>query len=323
MTQYFLRRVLVLIPILLVISFMSFGLLVAMPGDPLDMLILGDTNITQADIEELKELYGLNDPFPVRYLKWLGQVVQGNLGFSRNYHVPVMDLVGPRVGNTLVLTGLALVISLVVAIPIGTYSATRPYSPRDYVTTTLAMIGYAVPGFWLGLVLIIIFGVRLQWLPAGGLMDEGSRAAGGWTALIDRARHLALPVFVLGVNAAATWTRYMRASLLEVMRLDYIKAAQAKGLTERQVIFRHALRNALIPMVTLFANTAPSLVGGSIIIETVFAYPGVGKLLYDSVLGNDFSVSMAVLMFLAVLVVLFNLLADLTYGFLDPRIRYE
>jgi peptide/nickel transport system permease protein len=298
-------------------------LLVALPGDPLDMLVLGDTSITQADIEQLRELYGLNDPLPVRYVKWLGQTVQGNLGYSRTYHVPVMALVGPRVGNTLVLTGLALALSLLVALPAGIYSAVRPYSPADYVVSTLAMAGYAVPGFWLGLMLIIIFGVRLQWLPPGGFVNEQARAIGGMTELISRVRHLVLPVFVLGVNAAATWARYMRASLLEVARLDYMKTARAKGLTERQAVFRHGVRNALIPMVSLFANTAPALVGGSIIIETVFAYPGVGKLLYDSVLGNDFSVSMAVLMFLALLVVAFNLLADLAYGVLDPRIRYE
>lgn len=323
MPQYIIRRLLLLIPLLFLISFLSYGLLVALPGDPLDMLLLGDPSITQEDIEALKELYGLNDPFPVRYAKWLAQVLQGNLGFSRTYRVPVMDLVGPRVGNTLVLTGLALGISLLVALPAGIISAVRPYSIGDYLVSIFAMGGYAVPGFWLGLMLIIIFGVRLQWLPPGGFVEEQARAAGGLTELLDRGRHLILPVFVLGVNAAATWTRYMRASLLEVARLDYIKAARAKGLTERQVIFRHALRNALIPMVSLFANTAPALVGGSIIIETVFAYPGVGKLLYDSVLGNDFSVAMAVLMFLAVLVVLFNLLADLAYGVLDPRIRYE
>jgi peptide/nickel transport system permease protein len=320
--RFLLRRLLFLVPVLLLISVLSFALLISLPGDPLDMLALGDPSITQADIQRLKEMYGLNDPFPVRYAKWMGQVSQGNFGYSRAYKIPVTELVVPRIQNTLVMAALALGLSLVISIPLGVYSAVRPYSPGDYLATFFAFVGYAVPQFWLGLLMIIVFAVYLSWFPPGGMMSsDPPRELGG--QLFDRARHLVMPVFVLGLGMMASWTRYMRSSVLEVIRLDYIQTARAKGLGESAVISRHAFRNALIPMVTLFANQVPVLLGGSIIVETVFSYPGMGKLLYDSVLGNDFAVAMAVLMALAAVVVLFNLLADMTYGVLDPRIRYE
>ncbi len=322
MQIFVLRRVLFLIPVLFLISILSFGLLVAMPGDPLDLLAFGDPSITQADIQRLKEQYGVNQPFPVRYVKWMVQVAQGNLGYSRTYKVPVTELVAPRIENTLVLAGLSLILSLLIAVPLGIYSAVRPYSIGDYVATTFAFFGYAVPAFWLGLMMIIVFAVQLGWLPPGGMIGSDVQP-GWWNEWSDRLVHLIMPVFVLSLGSLATWARYMRSSLLEVVHLEFIQTARAKGLHEQTILFRHALRNALIPMVTLFANTVPILISGSVIVETVFSYPGMGKLLYDSVLNNDFSVSMAILMFLAVLVVLFNLIADVTYGFLDPRIRYD
>jgi peptide/nickel transport system permease protein len=322
MLRYIFRRLVFLVPVLLIISFLSFLLLVSMPGDPLDTLVLGDPSITRADIERLKELYGLNEPFPVRYAKWLGQIVQGNFGFSRTYKIPVMQLVAPRAENTLILAGLSLVLSMAIAIPLGIYSAVHPYSVGDYLATIFAFFGYAVPAFWLGLMLIIVFAVQLQWLPPGGLVGTDVQP-GVWNQVSDRLVHLILPVAVLSLGSLAVWARYMRSSLLEVIHKEYIQTARAKGLRDRAILYRHAVRNALIPMVTLFANTFPLLLSGSIIVETVFSYPGMGKLLYDSVLENDFSVSMAILMFLAILVVLFNLLADISYGILDPRVRYE
>jgi peptide/nickel transport system permease protein len=322
MTRYFLRRVLFLIPVLVLISVLSFGLLISMPGDPLDMLALGDPTITQADIQHLKDLYGLNDPFPVRYAKWVGQVVTGNLGYSRQYKIPVTELIVPRIENTLILAGLALVLGLAVSIPLGVYSALKPYSMGDYLATLFAFVGYALPAFWLGLLFIILFGVYLGWLPPGGLTDSDT-PDDLLPQLLDRGKHLVLPVVVLGLGSMATWTRYMRSSVLEVIRLDYVQTARAKGLPEATVLTRHAIRNALLPMVTLLANTLPVLLGGSVIVETVFTYPGMGKLLYDSVLGNDFSVAMAILMVLALVVIIMNLIADLSYGLLDPRIRYE
>lgn len=322
MLRFIFRRLVFLAPVLLLISVLSFGLLVSMPGDPLDMLALGNPGITKADIDRLKQLYGVNDPFPLRYGKWMVQVAQGNFGYSRTYKIPVTELVAPRFQNTLLLAGLSLLISLIVAVPLGIYSAVHPYSLGDYLATTFAFFGYAVPAFWLGLMLIILFAVDLNWLPAGGLV--GSDAPPGfWDQLPDRLVHLILPVFVLSLGSLAVWARYMRSSLLEVIHMEYIQTARAKGLRERAILYRHALRNSLIPMVTLFANTFPIVISGSVIVETVFSYPGMGKLLYDSVLDNDFSVSMAILMLLAVIVVLFNLLADISYGVLDPRVRYQ
>ncbi|HZQ09402.1 MAG TPA: ABC transporter permease [Anaerolineae bacterium] len=322
MLRFVLRRLVFLIPVLLLISVLSFGLLVSMPGDPLDMLAFGNPGITKADINRLKQLYGVDEPFPVRYAKWMAQIAQGNFGYSRTYKISVVELVTPRIENTLILAGLSLLVSLVAAIPLGIYSAVHPYSVGDYVATTFAFFGYAVPAFWLGLMMIILFAVDLNWLPAGGLVSTDVQP-GLMNQLSDRLIHLILPVFVLSLGSLAVWARYMRSSLLEVIHMEYIQTARAKGLRERAILYHHALRNALIPMVTLFANTFPILLGGSVIVETVFSYPGMGKLLYDSVLDNDFSVSMAILMFLAILVVLFNLLADVSYGILDPRVRYE
>ncbi len=322
MLRFILRRLVFLIPVLFLISVLSFGLLVSMPGDPLDMLAFGNPGITKADIDRLKQLYGVDEPFPVRYAKWMAQIAQGNFGYSRTYKIPVVELVTPRVENTLILAGLSLLVSLVVAMPLGIYSAVHPYSVGDYLATTFAFFGYAVPAFWLGLMMIILFAVDLNWLPAGGLVSTDV-PSGLMNQLSDRLIHLILPVFVLSLGSLAVWARYMRSSLLEVIHMEYIQTARAKGLRERAILYHHALRNALIPMVTLFANTFPILLGGSVIVETVFSYPGMGKLLYDSVLDNDFSVSMAILMFLAILVVVFNLLADVSYGILDPRVRYE
>src|SRR5581483_2278362 len=322
MLRFVLRRLVFLIPVLFLISVLSFGLLVSMPGDPLDMLAFGNPGITKADINRLKQLYGVDEPFPVRYAKWMAQIAQGNFGYSRTYKISVVELVTPRIENTLILAGLSLLVSLVAAIPLGIYSAVHPYSVGDYVATTFAFFGYAVPAFWLGLMMIILFAVDLNWLPAGGLVSTDVQP-GLMNQLSDRLIHLILPVFVLSLGSLAVWARYMRSSLLEVIHMEYIQTARAKGLRERAILYHHALRNALIPMVTLFANTFPILLGGSVIVETVFSYPGMGKLLYDSVLDNDFSVSMAILMFLAILVVVFNLLADVSYGILDPRVRYE
>lgn len=322
MTKFIARRLLLVIPVLFLISVITFALLVAMPGDPLDLLVMGDPTITRAEIEQLKELYGVNEPMPVRYVRWLGQVVQGNFGYSRTYNIPVTKLVWPRLQNTLVLTTVSLVASLAISLPLGIYSAIRQYSASDYLVTIFAFVGFAIPNFWLGLMLIILLSVHLQWLPPGGIVsiDVG---AGRWDALVDRARYLIMPVFVLGLSSMADWTRYMRASVLEVIKQDYVLTARAKGLNERVVTYIHVLKNALIPVVTLMGNTIPVFLGGSIIVETVFSYPGIGKLLYDSVLGHDFSVAMAILLFLSLLVVLFNLFADIAYGFLDPRIQYE
>jgi peptide/nickel transport system permease protein len=321
MLLYVTRRLLQLVPLLLVISALIFGLLYAMPGDPLYRM-LQDVPLRPEDYARLRKLYGFDDPFYVQYWKWLWQLIQLNPGYSREYGQPVFDIIWPALKNTLVLTILAVAIGKSVAILLGIFSAVRQYSLGDYLLTGLTFIAYSVPGFWLGLMLIIVFSVKLGWLPTSGIVST-DLTPGSWEASIDWLKHLILPVAVLAISEIIQVQRFMRSSMLEVLRQDYLTTARAKGLSEGTVVGRHALKNALIPVVTIIAVTMPRVVGGSTVIETVFAYPGMGRLLYTSIMGNDYVVAMTVVMIIAVTVVFFNLLADIIYGWLDPRIRYQ
>jgi peptide/nickel transport system permease protein len=311
-----------IVPLLLVISALIFGLLYLMPGDPLYRMLQDIPRLRPEDYERLRKLYGFDDPFYVQYWKWLWQLIQLNPGYSREYGQPVFEIIWPALKNTLVLTILAVAIGKSVAILLGIFSAVRQYSIGDYFLTGVTFIAYSVPAFWLGLMLIIVFSVKLGWLPTSGLVNA-ELAAGSWAATVDWAKHLVLPVAVLAISEIIQVQRFMRSSMLEVLRQDYLITARAKGLSERIVVGRHALKNALIPVVTIIAVTMPRVVGGSTVVETVFAYPGMGRLLYTSIMGNDFVVAMTVVMIIAVTVVFFNLLADVLYGWLDPRIRYQ
>src|ERR1041384_2096406 len=321
MLLYVTRRLLQLVPLLLVISALIFGLLYAMPGDPLYRM-LQDIPLRPEDYARLRKLYGFDDPVYVQYWKWLWQLIQLNPGYSREYGQPVFDIIWPALKNTLVLTILAGTIGKTVAILLGIFSAVRQYSLGDYLLTGATFIAYSVPGFWLGLMLIIVFSVKLGWLPTSGIVST-DLTPGSWEATIDWLKHLILPVAVLAISEIIQVQRFMRSSMLEVLRQDYLTTARAKGLSERVVVGRHALKNALIPVVTIIAVTMPRIVGGSTVVETVFAYPGMGRLLYPSIMGNDYVVAMTVVMIIAVTVVFFNLLADVIYGWLDPRIRYQ
>ncbi|HEY7217051.1 MAG TPA: ABC transporter permease [Candidatus Binatia bacterium] len=322
MLLYVVRRLLQIVPLLLVISALIFGLLYLMPGDPLYRMLQDIPRLRPEDYERLRKLYGFDDPFYVQYWKWLWQLIQLNPGYSREYGQPVFEIIWPALKNTLVLTILAVAIGKSVAILLGIFSAVRQYSIGDYFLTGVTFIAYSVPAFWLGLMLIIVFSVKLGWLPTSGLVNA-ELAAGSWAATVDWAKHLVLPVAVLAISEIIQVQRFMRSSMLEVLRQDYLITARAKGLSERIVVGRHALKNALIPVVTIIAVTMPRVVGGSTVVETVFAYPGMGRLLYTSIMGNDFVVAMTVVMIIAVTVVFFNLLADVLYGWLDPRIRYQ
>jgi peptide/nickel transport system permease protein len=322
MLLYVVRRLLQIVPLLLVISALIFGLLYLMPGDPLYRMLQDIPRLRPEDYERLRKLYGFDDPFYVQYWKWLWQLLQLNPGYSREYGQPVFEVILPALKNTLVLTILAVVIGKTIAILLGIFSAVRQYSIGDYFLTGVTFIAYSVPAFWLGLMLIIVFSVKLGWLPTSGLVNA-DLAAGSWGATVDWAKHLVLPVAVLAISEIIQVQRFMRSSLLEVLRQDYLTTARAKGLSERIVVGRHALKNALIPVVTIVAVTMPRVIGGSTVVETVFAYPGMGRLLYTSIMGNDFVVAMTVVMIIAVTVVFFNLLADILYGWLDPRIRYQ
>ena len=322
MLLYVVRRLLQTVPLLLVISALIFTLLYLMPGDPLYRMLEGIPNLRPQDFDRLRKLYGFDDPVYVQYGKWLWQLLQLNPGYSREYGQPVFDIILPALKNTLVLTIAAVVLGKIIAIALGIFSAIRQYSIADYVLTATTFIAYSVPAFWLGLMLIILFSVKLGWLPTSGIVNS-ELEPGSWAATVDWMQHLILPVAVLAISEIIQVQRFMRSSLLEVLRQDYLTTARAKGLRESVVIGRHALKNALIPVVTIIAVTMPRVVGGSTVVETVFAYPGMGRLLYTSIMGNDYVVAMTVVMIIAVTVVFFNLLADVIYGWLDPRIRYQ
>ena len=331
MQRYVFRRLLQMIPIALGISVLMFALLTLAPGDPVDLLISSDPRVRPQDVARLKRIYGLDQPIHIRYVKWLGRTVQGDLGFSRTYKEPVTHLMRDRIGNSLWLTVTAFFLALLVAMPVGIYSALRQYSFMDYVATTFTFFGVSIPVFWFGIMMIYLFAVWHPWttigglswlvLPPGGISTPG--VPDGLPFYIDRLRYMILPSVVLALLSMATYTRYTRSSMLEVIRQDYVRTARSKGLAERVVINKHALRNALIPLVTIVALSISGLFAGAPITETVFAWPGVGRLLVDSVIGGDYVAAQAVLMFLAVLVLVFNLVADIGYALLDPRIRYD
>ena len=311
-----------MLPLLLFISALIYLLLYLMPGDPLYRMLEEVSNLHPRDYDRLRKLYALEDPFYVQYWKWLWQLIQLNPGYSREYGQPVVDIILPALKNTLVLTVVAVIIGKSLAILLGVFSAVRQYSIGDYLLTALTFIAYSVPAFWLGLMLIIVFSVKLGWFPTSGMVTPDI-APGTWEATVDWIKHLVLPVTVLATSEIIQVQRFMRSSLLEVLRQDYLTTARAKGLSERVVITRHALKNALIPVVTIIAITMPRVIGGSAVVETVFAYPGMGRLLFTSIMGNDYVVAMTVVMIIAVTVVFCNLLADVLYGWLDPRIRYR
>ena len=321
MQRYLFRRVLQMLPLIVGISIVVFALLAAAPGDQVDLLISGIPNITPDDVIRLKHVYGLDEPVPVRYLKWLGRAVQGDLGWSRTYKEPVAHLITDRLGNTVTLAAGALALALAVAVPVGIYSALHQYSPLDYGATLFTFFGVSVPVFWFGIMLIYLFGVTWHLLPPGGINSPG--VAPGLPMLIDRLQYLPLPTLALGLVFMASFTRYTRSSMLEVVRQDYVRTARAKGLPGRVVIRRHALRNALIPLVTVLGIAVPGILAGAPLTETVFSWPGVGKLLVDSTLGGDYAVAQGIIMFISIMVIAANLLVDIAYGVLDPRIRYD
>jgi len=331
MTSYLTRRLLQMVPLVIGISIIIFLLLVAAPGDPVDLLLFGNPNMTADDVVRLKHLYGLDQPLHIRYVKWVRAAVQGDLGYSRTYKVPVLSLLWERVGNSLWLQVPAFLIALAVAVPVGITSALRQYSTLDYTATFFTFFGLSIPAFWFGIMMIYIFAVAHPWtalpalawlkLPAGGFSSPG--VAPGLATYVDRVHYVVLPALVLSLLFMASYTRYTRSSMLEVIRQDYIRTARAKGISELGVIQRHALRNALIPLVTIVALSIPALFSGAPLTETVFGWPGIGRLLVDAVLAGDFAVAQGIILFLAGLVIAFNLLADVSYALLDPRIRYD
>jgi peptide/nickel transport system permease protein len=320
---YALRRFVLALPLLVGITFVSFIVIHLAPGDPLEMQ-LGEMNpesSTQAK-QMLREFYGLDKPLPVQYWNWLLRLAR--LDFGRSFMPdgrPVLAKIGERLPVTLLLNLVEMIIILALAVPIGILSATRQYSRFDKVTTVFVFVGFATPDFWLALLLMMLFGVQLGWLPISGLRSLNWEYLGFWPRQWDFFSHLLLPIVVATFGGLAGFSRYMRQSMLEVIRQDYIQSARAKGLAERVVIGKHALRNAMLPIVTILGLSLPGLIGGSVIVETVFAIPGMGQLMVQSVFQRDYPVIMANLVIVSVLTLLANLVADLSYGLVDPRIR--
>ncbi|KHF39609.1 ABC transporter permease [Halalkalibacter okhensis] len=315
MISYIIKRVVMMIPILFGISVLSFAIMYAAPGKPAIMNLDPEIppEVREAQIERL----GLNDPIPVQYVRWLGNVAQGDFGTSYSRKIPVTDMILDRLPNTLLLMASSLFIAAIIAIPFGVISATRQYSLTDYGVTMGSFVGLATPNFWLGIMLIMLFSVQLGWTPVGGVATIGADFS-----ILDRLHHLILPAFVLATADMAGLTRYTRSSMLEVVNQDYIRTARAKGFRERRVIYKHGLRNGLIPVITMFGLMLPTMIGGSAIVESVFNWPGIGKMFIDATFQRDYPVIMAITMFGALLTVIGNLIADILYAVLDPRIEY-
>lgn len=318
MLKYIAKRILQAIPMLIAVSIIIYALLQAMPGDPLDMYLENPSASPEA-IEAIKESYGLNEPVYIQYLNWLKGIVTGDWGRSFNSRRPVLELLAERLGPTLQLTGTAFVIALLIAIPMGVTGAVRKGKVFDNVTTTCTFLGISMPAFWFGMMLQLIFSVGLKWLPTAGRTSLSGPGAGGFW---DVVRHLILPAIVLSLIYIASWTRYTRSNFLEVLNQDYIRTARAKGLREKVVLNVHALRNALIPLVTVVLLDIPALFSGAVVTETVFAWPGMGSFMNDALNKQDFPVLMGILMINAILVILGNLIADILYAVLDPRVKY-
>ncbi len=316
MLTYIVQRLAESALVLLIMSFVVYGLIGLMPGDPIDIMISANPNLTPEDGLRLRQLYGLDRPIGERYLTWLGAALQGDFGYSRLHARPVLEILIPRLGNTVLLMGVSFVLAFMLALPAGILAAMRPRSVVDASVNLFAFAGISVPPFWLAILLIMLFAVVLGWLPAGGMPGTG---AGLWT----RIEFLILPVATLTIATVAGVIRFARASVMEALRQDYVRTARSKGLNERQVVLGHVLRNAMIPVVTILALNFGALFSGALITETMFGYLGMGKTIYDAILGNDYNLALVGLLLATLTTLLANLAADLCYTWLDPRISYK
>lgn len=299
--------------VLLTMSFVIYGLIGLMPGDPVDLMISADPRMTSEDAARLRAIYGLDQPLADRWAAWLGAALSGDLGWSRLQAQPVLDALTPALAETAVLMGVSLALTIAVALPAGIAAARRPHSTLDRAVGLLAFLGISTPPFWLALLLIIAFSVRLGILPAGGTGIGGGA--------LDQLRHLVLPVLALTCAGVGSYVRYVRAAMLETLGRDWIRTARAKGVGERRLLLQHALRPAMVPVVTLIGIDFGTLFSGALVVETVFARPGMGRLIYDAILGNDYNLALAALMLATFVTLLGNLLADLGLVLLDRRLR--
>lgn len=317
MTSYIARRLLQMIPLLFGISIVLFAVIQAAPGGPEAALLESDRFIDPAVIEAYRERLGVDQPIPVQYVRWITSAVQGDLGVSFSTTRPVTEMITERLPATLELMGVAFLLAAVLAFGLGVLSAVRQYSWFDHLGTGVSFVGIAMPVFWFALILQLVFGVWLGWLPVAGTETVGASSLG------DHILHLILPAFVLSFRYVAGWSRYLRSSMLDTLRLDFVRTARAKGLSEGVVVWGHALRNALIPVVSVMALNLAGLFSGAVITETIFAWPGIGRMFVQAMFSRDYPLLMGILMLGSTMVVVFNLLADVVYGLLDPRVRLD
>jgi peptide/nickel transport system permease protein len=316
--QYFLRRILINIPVLFAVTIIIFLLINLAPGDPVDFYVNEEIGITRDDLAFVEERFGLNDPIPIRYVKWLGQLAQGDLGFRFKNGDDVAEVLWIRVQRTLLLMGTALSIGIIVGVTAGMFIGLRQYSFWDFAFTGLSFVGISMPAFVAGIFGLYIFSVKLGWFPSGGM-----RTIGQEKTLLDLLYHLVLPAGTLAIFNIATFMRYTRFSVLEVRLEDYVRTARAKGLPERLITWRHLFRNAILPVVTIIGLSLRSLVAGALFIETIYSWPGMGALLVDAVAARDYPMVMGIMLVTAIVVLLANLITDLAYAVVDPRIRYD
>ncbi len=323
MGSYIVRRLLAMIPMVLGITIITFSVIHLAPGKPTDMLTQMNPKISAQARERLEKLYGLDKPIYIQYVDWLKRLVRLDFGRSFVDDRKVSEKIRERIPITLLINALSIFLILIVAIPIGVIAAVKRGTLFDKATTVFVFLGFATPSFWLALLLMLLFGVHLGWLPLSGIKSLEFDKFFLWEKVWDVSRHLILPVFISAFGGLAGLSRYMRSNMLGVINQDYIRTARAKGLPERQVIFKHALRNAILPVVTILGLSVPGLIGGSVIFESIFAIPGMGRLFYDSVMARDYPVIMGILVIGAALTLLGNFLADISYSYVDPRIRVE
>ncbi|OLC01888.1 MAG: hypothetical protein AUI15_04405 [Actinobacteria bacterium 13_2_20CM_2_66_6] len=317
MRDFIIRRLIYAIPTLIGISIITFAIARLAPGDPIRLFTFGIRDFTEADYQQLLHHYGLDKPMPLQYIDWITNALRGNFGESLIYHRESFTMLMERLPNTLVLAAAALLLQLVIGVPLGVVAAFKRGTWVDGAIRVFGVAGHAVPAFWLGLILIIVFAVQLRWLPSLGMLTVGHDQ---WD-ILDRLKHLILPAFVLALTGIANYSRILRTETLDVLAQDFVRTAHAKGLRERTVVFTHALRNALIPVVTALGGVLAALVGGALVIEQVFSWPGVGQFTFQAAIAKDYPIVQAGVMFTSTLLVISYLLRDLTYAIVDPRIK--
>lgn len=320
MKKYIIKRLLQAIPVLIGISIIIFALVNLQPGDPFSTMM--DPNLSEAMKEQMLDKLGYNDPIYIQYFKWLKRAIFGDFGYSIAFKKPVIDVIADCFGNTLILAVSSLILSVLIAIPCGVISATHKYTKLDYVVTVFSFIGLSIPSFFFGMILIKIFAVDLGWFAISGMVTPGANYT-GWAKAFDIARHMILPMVVLALMNTASLMRYTRSDMIEILKTDYIRTAKAKGVKKLKLIYGHALKNELLPLITVVTMQIPSLLSGALITETIFVWPGIGRLNYNAVMARDYPLIIGIVMMVAVISLLANIIADVLYAIVDKRVKYD